>query len=318
MSARSLIAVMLALVCGGSAAVGVNSYVKNSATETATANLTQVVVAAVDVPRGSMVTAEQVKLRDVPKDQVHARAIIKLDEALNRAVMTPLIKDEPLLQDKLAPKGSRGSMAWVTKPGMRAFTIQIPSISSGMAGFAMPGDHVDVLLTMNGDDKDGTGGGSTITLLENIEVMAVDQTIEAPAANKVDANHLRSVTLQVTPDQSLKLDLAQNRGTLHLSLRNPEDTKDSETGMTTLNELKYRREPRKVVETTEITPPPAPVVEAPKPAPPPKPIYVYRTSSQRLEEHQTDGTAARRVLTEGSSQMAFPGMDPGSSTMQFR
>ena len=75
-------------------------------------------------------------------------------------------------------------MSWVTKPGMRAFTIHTPSMSSGMAGFAMPGDHVDVLLTMSGDDKDGTGGGSTMTLLENIEVMAVDQTTDAPAANK--------------------------------------------------------------------------------------------------------------------------------------
>jgi pilus assembly protein CpaB len=313
-----LIAVMLALVCGGSAAVGVSSYMNNYAPG-ATGDVARVVVAAIDIPRGSVVTTDQVRIREIPKGQVHPRAITKIDDAVNRAVLTPLIKDEPLLEGKLAPKGSKGSMSWVTKPGMRAFTIQIPSISSGMAGFAMPGDHVDVLLTMTGDDRDGTGGGSTMTLLENIEVMAVDQTIEAPAANKVDANHLRSVTLQVTPEQSLQLDLGQSRGTLHLSLRHPEDSKDSRTKTATLNELKYRNEPRKVVEATEISPPPPPVVEAPKGPPPPKPIYVYRSMTQRLEEHQNDGTALRRVLTEGSSQMAFPNQDPnGPTTVQFR
>jgi pilus assembly protein CpaB len=102
---------MLALVFGGSAAVGVSSYVKNRPLEAAIPDLAKVVVAAVDIPRGSVVTTDQVKLRDVPKDQLHARAITKLEDAVNRAVMTPLIKDEPLLEGKLAPKGSRGSMA---------------------------------------------------------------------------------------------------------------------------------------------------------------------------------------------------------------
>ena len=317
MSARSLIAVMLALVCGGSAAVGVSSYMNNYA-PAAAGDLAKVVVAAIDIPRGSVVTADQVRIHQVPTAQLHARAITKIEDAVNRAVITPLIKDEPLLEGKLAPKGSKGSMSWVTKPGMRAFTILTPSVSSGMAGFVMPGDHVDVLLTMSGDDKDGTGGGSTMTLLENIEVMAVDQTTDAPAANKVDANHLRSVTLQITPDQSQQLDLGQSRGTLHLSLRNPEDTKSSNTEMTTLSELRYRHEKPKVV-ADPATPPPAPVVEAPKPPPAPKPIYVYRSMTQRLEEHQNDGTAQRRVLTEGASQMTFPTQDMnGPTTVQFR
>src|SRR5262249_15547931 len=163
----------------------------------------------------SMVTKEHLKIREVPKDHVHVRAVTKIDDAVNRAAMTPLIKDEALLEDKLAPKGSRGSMAWVTKSGMRAFTIHTPSLASGVAGFVMPGDRVDVLLTMTGETNDGRGGGSTSTLLQNIEVMAVDQTIEAPAENKLDVNKLRSVTLHVTPDQALKLELGQNRGTLH-------------------------------------------------------------------------------------------------------
>jgi pilus assembly protein CpaB len=241
MSLRSIVALFLALVFGGSAAVGVSTYVNNRAPAATSPDLAKVVVAAVDVPRGTVIMSDQVKLRDVPKDQVHARAITKLEDAVNRAVITPLIKDEPILDGRLSPKGSRGSMAWVTKPGMRAFTIQTTTLSAGVAGFVMPGDHVDVLMTMTGEANDGAGGGSTTTLLQNVEVMAVDQAIEAPAANKVDLSQLRSVTLQVTPNEALVLDLGQNKGMLHLSLRNPEDLKTASTRPATLTDLRFRQ-----------------------------------------------------------------------------
>jgi pilus assembly protein CpaB len=308
MSPRSLLAVIFALVFGGSAAVGVSSYVKNQGPQAANPDMAQVVVTSMDVPRGSMITADQIKIRDIPKDQVHPLAIRKIDDAVNRAVITPLIKDEPLLEGKLAPKGSRGSMAWVTKPGMRAFTIHTPSLASGVAGFVMPGDHIDVLLTMNGEPKDGSGGGSTTTLLQNVEVMAVDQRIDAPAENKVDLNQLRSVTLQVTPDQSLLLDLGQNKGTLHLSLRNPEDTEDAQTRPATLADLRYRQEPPEVAEP-EPAPAPA-IVEAPPPAPPQRFVYVYRSAVPkmiRIEKHSTDGNPAEAIeaATENAPTVEF-------------
>jgi pilus assembly protein CpaB len=315
-STRSLFAVVLALLCGGSAAVGVNSYVRNGGQAAPASSLMQVVVAAVDMPRGTTVTKDHIKVREIPKDQAHARAVTKIDDALNRAVLTPLIKDESLLEDKLAPKGSRGSMAWVTKPGMRAFTIHTPSLASGVAGFVMPGDRVDVLLTVNGETNDGTGGGSTSTLLQNIEVMAVDQAIEAPAENKVDMNHTRSVTLQVMPEQSLKLELGQNRGTLHLSLRNPEDSEDAVTKTATLADLRmFRPEASRPAEPPPVE---APIVEEPKAPPPPKPIYIYHAQTSRVVQHQNDGTSSRKVLTESSAQMGIPSQDFGPTTVQFR
>jgi pilus assembly protein CpaB len=106
----------------------------------------------------------------------------------------------------------------------------------------MPGDRVDVLLTMSSDHNDGTGGGTTTTLLQNVEVMAVDQAVEAPAENKVDLKELRSVTLQVAPEQALILSLGQNKGILHLSLRNPEDSRETKTRPATLAELRFRQE----------------------------------------------------------------------------
>ncbi len=286
MSIRSLFAVVMALVFGGSAAVGVSSYV-NRPPPTVNLERVKVIVAAVDLPRGMLLTPVLLKEQDVPKQQVPSRAVTKMEDALNRAVITPMFKDEPLHDGKLAPKGSRGSMSWVTKPGMRAFTIQTQNLSAAVAGFVMPGDHVDVLLMMTGDANDGSGGGSTTTLLQNLEVMAVDQAIEAPAANKVDLAQMRSVTLQVTPDQALKLDLGQSKGMLHLSLRNPEDGRDAKTLPATLADLKYRQERPwddrvkgvleafgKVLEKRPPMAPPAPVVAK---VPPPPPRVFIRT-----------------------------------------
>jgi Flp pilus assembly protein CpaB len=129
-----------------------------------------------------------------------------------------LLKDEPVANGKLAPKGSGRGMAALIPLGMRAFTIKTPGIASGVAGFVMRGHKVDVLLTMNDvGANDQTGGGSTTTLLQNVEISAVDQNIDAPAENKMDKD-LRSVTLLVTPQQAKQLDLGQNKGTLRLAL----------------------------------------------------------------------------------------------------
>jgi pilus assembly protein CpaB len=251
----------LALVFGGSAAVGVNSLLQNQ--QVPKGETVSVVVAATDVPRGGLLTAELLKSREFPKDLAPANAISKIEDALDRTVFIPLIKDDPILSSKLAPKGSGRGMSALVPKGMRAFTIHTPSIESGVAGFVLPGNRVDVLLTVGelpGVNQAAptlpgssatpaffgprpTGGGSTTTLLQNIEILAVDQKIEAPAENKMDARELRSVTLLVTPQHANLLDLGQSKGTLHLALRNIEDKDNSRTRPATLTDLQFQQEP---------------------------------------------------------------------------
>jgi pilus assembly protein CpaB len=120
---------------------------------------------------------------------------------------------------------------------MRACTITT-NVSSSVAGFILPGNHVDVLLSMTGDaDKEATGGATTTTLLQNVEILATDQNIEAPAANV--APNLRSVTLLVTPDQAAKLQLGQTKGQLHLTLRNPGDADPATTRPATARDIQF-------------------------------------------------------------------------------
>ncbi len=171
-----MVAVVLALVFGGSAAVGVRQYIGGGAPPT---NTVPVVVAKINIPRGMLISADLIKTRDYPNDIVPAGAILKVDDALDRSAFASLVKDEPVLETKLSPKGQRG-LASLVADGMRAFTITT-NIASGVAGFILPGNKVDVLLTVsNGGNNDHTGGGSTTTLLQNVEIMAVDQTGGGP------------------------------------------------------------------------------------------------------------------------------------------
>ncbi len=242
MSLRSVLIVMLALVFGGSVAVGVHLLSSRGVAGTRPQTVS-VVVAAVEVRRGATLTADLVKTREWPRELVPAGALTSAEDALDRVTFAALAKDEVLLDGKLTARGAGRGMAALVPAGMRAFTIQTPSLAAGVAGFILPGNKVDVLLTVS-DQPGGerTGGGSTTTLLQNVEILAVDQRVDAPAENKVDPKELRSVTLLVTPSQAAKLDLGQNKGTLHLSLRNPEDPEPADTRPVTLADLRFSQE----------------------------------------------------------------------------
>jgi pilus assembly protein CpaB len=237
MRPQSIIAVVLALVFGGSAAMGVRQYV--GVGQPPKPETVSVVVAATSIPRGMLVSNDLLRTRDYPKDLVPAGAILKMEDASGRSAYASMVKDEPVLESKLSPKGHRG-MASLVPEGMRAFTITTPNVSAGVAGFILPGNRVDVLLTVAGGGTDDfTGGGSTTTLLQNVEILAVDQRIEAPAENKVSANELRSVTLLVTPSQAAKLTLGQTKGTLHLTLRNEQDKMAAKVAPTTVRDIQF-------------------------------------------------------------------------------
>lgn len=155
----------------------------------------------------------------------------------------PLVPGEPILERKLASKDAGRGLASLIPIGMRAFTIQTPKASTGVGGFILPGNRVDVLLTTKSNlgPQDPTGGASTTTLLQNVEILAVAQQLDAPQDNKLEPN-IQHVTLLVNPDQAAKLDLAMNQGMLHLTLRNPEDNNEALTAPATMSQLRFHQE----------------------------------------------------------------------------
>jgi len=213
----------LAVIFGVSAAIGV--YLMTGVTpEASRAETVSVVVATMDLARGQSLAKEHLSTREWPRDLVLEGAITNPEDIVDRTLAIPLLKGDFVMEGKLAPKGVGRGLAAIIPAGMRAVTIQTPNVATGVAGFILPGNRVDVLLTMSGQGTaDDTGGGSTITLLQNLEILAVDQRTDVPEENLVDSKELRSVTLLVTPMEAARLDLGQNKGTLRLTLRNPTD-----------------------------------------------------------------------------------------------
>lgn len=258
MNVRTLIVGVLAVVCGLSAMVLVQMLRRPPSGP----NIEKVAVvfAADDIKPGEAILESMLELREIPKTEVPEDAILKLTDAVDRAAMAQLDKGDLLRERKLAEKGAGRGMAALIKAGMRAFTIQTPSFSSSLAGFLLPGNKVDVLLTINaqGGQEDATGGTATTTLLQNVEILAVHTTVNTPTNNKIDPDQARSITLLVTPDDAALLDLGQNKGTLHLSLRNLKDTLSVKPRAMTLADLQLPKpiKPKVVVEA------PAPPTEA--------------------------------------------------------
>ena len=125
MSIRAAFVVLLAIVCGVSAAMGVYQLrMDGSAQAVSEPETMPVVVAALSVSRGQMITANDVKIHEWPKQMVPEGALMKLEDAVDRAVAIPLFVDEPVVSAKLAPKDAGRGLAALVPNGMRAYTIQ--------------------------------------------------------------------------------------------------------------------------------------------------------------------------------------------------
>jgi pilus assembly protein CpaB len=279
-TARTLIVTALAIVFGISAAFGIR-ILMNKPPEAPSTELVPVVYAVSLLQRNDLVEEAMVKIVEVPKSQAPVGALTKMGDVLARVVYLPVQPGQPVFDAMLAPKGSGIGMSALVKPGMRAFTITTPSLSGSLAGFLLPGNRVDVLLTMatQGGSEDELGGAATATLLQNIEILAVHTTTDTPRSSRIDPNEARSVTLQVTPEQATVLDLGQNKGTLHLSLRSMKDEAEFKSKLMGMSDLKIFRDKPKVVVAPPAPPtPPAPVPPPPvvivAPTPPPEPVEV--------------------------------------------
>src|SRR5688572_11861261 len=154
MSIRTLLVVALATAFGLSAAVGVARLTQTPAQ----VETVDVVVAARDVPRFTTLTAESVRVKAYPKDLVPPGAVTRLENVIDRVTETHLVRDEPVLESRLAPKGAGRGMAAVIPKGMRAVTIRTANVAAGVAGFILPGNRVDVLFTIQSHKPDDTTG----------------------------------------------------------------------------------------------------------------------------------------------------------------
>lgn len=197
-------------------------------TQQTASNSGTVVVARIDVNLGTKLTSEMLTSIPWPTGNVPAGAISDPNQLVGRVLKVSVQRDEPLLESKLAPLGTKGGLSAVVAEGKRAITVRVNDVI-GVAGFALPGNYVDILVNTT-DDTRGTASNKdqTIskTVLEHILVLAVAQEATRDDTKPKVVN---AVTLEVTPEQAEKLDLARSVGSLSLVLRNQVDSEPTET-----------------------------------------------------------------------------------------
>jgi len=244
-----------------------------------------VVVTARPLGVGVMVKPADIKVVKIATSAFPKGAFSKVEDVLDRPVISNMLLEEPVLEGRLAAKGSGLGLAPTIPVGMRAVTVRVNDVAS-VAGFVLPGMRVDVLVTGRPPTSEGD---MTTTVLQNMLVLSAGTTIQADARGQ--AIQAPTVTLLATPGQSETLTLAGNEGRLQLVLRNSSDQAVEQTTGRYISELygAPRRAAAPAAPAAGRRPAPRPVVIAAAPPPPPPPpapldqIVVIRGTTKTVE-----------------------------------
>ncbi|EAX48030.1 SAF domain [Thermosinus carboxydivorans Nor1] len=178
-----------------------------------------VVVAKVDIPPKTKITAEMVATAKVPAEYVQPGAVRELKTAVGAIAREHIVAGEQIAERRLVIQGKSAGFTGIIPPDKRAVTIAVTEVT-GVAGFVKPGDYVDVVATF---DQNTVGDNVSQIILQNVLVLAANRDAEAGAADgakdKKEAIKTATVTLAVTPDEVAQLALAEDKGKVRLALR---------------------------------------------------------------------------------------------------
>lgn len=245
---RSLIMIFVSLALATAAALLASNWMLDRAKLAQTNRpVTQgLMVAARDLSAGTRLEPTDVSSMQVLVTDRPMGSFIAIDEVAGQIVNTNLRAGELILASRLSEDVEGSALAALLSPNMRAVTVRVDDVV-GVAGFILPGNHVDVISTRE-------EGRQTVanTFLSNIRVLAVDQQASAdPTKPQV----VRAVTLEVTPQGAESIARARHQGQLQLSLRHPRDEEPVSTEL-------------RMAEAADVTAPPpsaAPAVASPAP-----------------------------------------------------
>jgi pilus assembly protein CpaB len=243
MNRRVLIIVSCALVLSVCASYLVYRAVSVRAATEKPSQTAQVVVAARDLVAGTLINDADLKMA-AWLGSPPVGAILKRDASVNRGVVSPIYEGEPVMENRLAAKGSGGGLAAMIPPGMRACAVKVNEVV-GVAGFVVPGMRVDVLISGLPPGGSTSDGPKVRTLLQNIQVLSAGTNFQKDQAGKPEQAQV--VNLLVTPTQAEILSLASNETRIQLVLRNPVDTEISGLPGTIMSDLFGKTRPPEAV-----------------------------------------------------------------------
>jgi pilus assembly protein CpaB len=263
---RSMVSLIVGVVFAVVAVVLMYNYIQTSLQGQQVAvqaapqvELANVVVAAKDLPFGTPMERLSLKTIPWPKASVPTDAFTNIDDIFantnspgDRIALIFIQHDEPITKSKISGFGGRPTLSRVVDQKMRAISIAVNDVV-GVAGFVLPGDRVDIMLTR----KVGDALVNEV-FMQGIMILGINQVANQQSDQPIVG---RTATVEVTPDQAQKLVLAQSVGTLSFALRSVETAGDIPTRPITEADLGVRRPP----------PPNAPAVRPNTPPPPPPP-----------------------------------------------
>lgn len=230
MARRMMLALVVALVISGLFTFWLSRRV-NRSPKVAPPQNQQYVATAHTLDPGQTIRREDLRMIDWPKSNPLAGSFVRIDDVVGRAVLYPLAAGQPILDRQLATAGSGVGLTARIPTGMRAIALSSNEVI-GVAGFLMPGTHVDVLVTYHDESHPDP---VTATVLQDAEVLAAGHQVQPDPTGKPSTVDV--VTLLLSPQEAEKAVLASAQGSIHFVLRNGGDHADAKATPVALPQL---------------------------------------------------------------------------------
>jgi pilus assembly protein CpaB len=216
---RVFIVFVFAVTVGGVFALATYNYVQKIPARTVSIPTKPVVVAASDLDIGAELRREDLRIIEWPANALPGEVFNDPKDAVGRGLIMPVIQNEPILPMKLASREAGAGLPPAIPPGLRAVSVRVNEVI-GVAGYVLPGTHVDVVATVSPTDKQNDMTSKVI--LTNVLVLAAGTKIDRQT-DKDKPMPVTVVTLLVAPEEAERLTLASSEGKIQLALRNPLD-----------------------------------------------------------------------------------------------
>jgi pilus assembly protein CpaB len=226
MRARTLVLFVVALTLAGGTAMLVRSFLAEKNGEVEAQALARpaaaqkfVLVARGAITRGQILKPQDFSWQVWPEggiDKNYIQVGTRTAESFAGWVARdPIAAGDPISDAKIVSPGSRGFLAAVLRPGMRAISVPVTA-TSGISGLIFPGDEVDILITHQLTGHDEAQHKAAETVLQDVRVIGIDQKLDSKSGEPIVAH---TATFEVTPKQSEMIAVASEIGKLSLSLR---------------------------------------------------------------------------------------------------
>ncbi len=280
-STRTLVVLLLSLVVAAGASFIVYQAARSAPASSAAATTVPMAVAARALPGGAKLAAEDIKMVDWPATNPIKGGISRSADAVGRGLIAAVVENEPLSAAKLAEAGSGAGLPPMITAGMRAISVKVDEVV-GVAGFAEPGAHVDVVVTISQRDE-----SVSRVVVSNVAVLAAGTRADQGLLGDAKAAPSSVVTLLVTPGDAERISLASSIGRIMLTLRHPLDATITDTSGTRVAALLGAPPPPSPSATPRPVAARAPraavAVEAPPPPPAPYTVETIRAAKRTAE-----------------------------------